>query len=65
MLSNPRVKRNSLALFTAAVAGPALVVAGLRYPGTWSAKAVLMLTGATLVVANTRALSADMKRLEG
>ena len=37
---------------TAAVAGPALMVAGYKYPGTFQAKAALIGIGAALIYAN-------------
>lgn len=46
---NPQMPRNSLHLLTAAVAGPALLWAGFRYPGSWKAKGFLMLTGIAVV----------------
>jgi len=42
---NPRVLRNALLLLGAAVAGPALIVAGIRYPGGFMTKGFLVLTG--------------------
>ena len=65
MQLNPRAKRNTLALFTAAVAGPALIVAGARYPGSLTAKGALVLMGATLVAVNTRTLTSSVQQLEG
>jgi len=62
-LSNPRVQNNGMRLFTAAVAGPALVVAGIKYPGAWPAKTALVLMGAALFAFNTRALSEDVRPL--
>jgi hypothetical protein len=62
-LANPRVQNNGMRLFTAAVAGPALVVAGVRYPGTWPAKTALVLMGTALIAYNTRALSEDVRPL--
>lgn len=55
---------HALTLFTAAVAGPALVVAGARYPGSWTAKVVLVAAGAALVAVNTRTLLAQVQPKE-
>lgn len=38
-----------LRFFTAAVAGPALIYAGAKFPGTAGAKVALMSTGAVLI----------------
>jgi hypothetical protein len=63
MLRSPQMRGNGMQLFTAAVAGPALVVAGLRYPGAASARAALVLMGTVLVAYNTQALTREVKPL--
>jgi|ETNvirenome_6_85_1030632.scaffolds.fasta_scaffold20314_4 hypothetical protein len=47
-----QTRDQTMRVVTAAVAGPALLVAGYRYPGTFQAKAVLMGLGAALIYAN-------------
>jgi hypothetical protein len=63
VLANPRVQKNSLLLLGAAVAGPALVVAGLRYPGTWKAKTFLALTGVAVSGTAYYYFSSDVRPL--
>lgn len=46
------MKDTALGLFAVAVAGPALVVAGARFPGTWTARLLLMGTGAALIASH-------------
>ena len=41
-----------LRLLTAGVAGPALIYAGYKYPGTTKSKVALALIGAALIYAN-------------
>ena len=63
MLLNPRLQQNTVRVLTAAVAGPALVFAGLRYPGGWKGKAFLMLTGGALIYVNYNLFSRDVRKL--
>lgn len=60
---NPRVTRNSVHLLTAAIAGPALVVAGLRYPGNWKTKGFLVLTGIAVLGTHYHMAASDIKLL--
>jgi len=49
---NPEHRDQGLRLATAAVAGPALVWAGYKYPGTIKAKLALAGVGVALIYAN-------------
>jgi hypothetical protein len=60
---NPRVTRNSIHVLTAAIAGPALIVAGLRYPGNWKAKGFLIATGIAVLGTHYYMVSSDIKLL--
>lgn len=62
MRPNP-LTRSGIHLATAAVAGPALVVAGLRYPGSWKAKAFLTLTGAAVLATHYQAFRSELPLL--
>lgn len=57
--------KSPLALFSATVAGPALVVAGFRYPGTLLSKVVLMSSGVLLIGYNTKILTEETRLLFG
>jgi hypothetical protein len=46
------VRDQTLRLATAAVAGPALIYAGVKYPGTWKGKSALIGLGAFLIYTN-------------
>jgi hypothetical protein len=63
MKMNPRVQRNALLLLGAAVVGPALVIAGLKYPGTWKTKGFLVATGAGVSGISYYYLSSDVRAL--
>lgn len=55
VLANPeqRILRDqTMRVATAAVAGPALIYAGYKFPGTGGTKALLVLLGAALVYTN-------------
>jgi len=49
---NPHIRDQSLRVITAGVAGPALILAGWKYPGTVRSKAVLAGLGLLLIGAN-------------
>ena len=63
MLRNPRVQRNGLLLVGAAVVGPALAVAGVKYPGSIEAKIALTLMGLAVTGTTYYYLSSDMQAL--
>lgn len=64
MRINPQATaRNSLHLLTAAVAGPALVWAGVRYPGSWRAKGFLMITGLAVIGTHYAAFAGEVRPL--
>jgi len=46
------VRDQSMRVFTAAVAGPALIWSGVQYPGTFKGKAALVALGAALIITN-------------
>jgi hypothetical protein len=55
VLANPRqrlVRDQTMRVATAAVAGPALLYAGYKFPGTGGTKALLMGLGALLIYTN-------------
>jgi len=60
---NPRVQRNTLLLLGAAVAGPALVVAGVKYPGGLGTKTFLALSGVGVSAATYHYLQSDIRAL--
>lgn len=60
---NPRVQKNGLLLLGAAVVGPALVVAGVQYPGTWKAKGFLALCGVVMAGTCYHYFSSDVRPL--
>lgn len=49
---NPETRDQSLRLATVAVAGPALIYTGLKYPGSAKAKLLVAGLGALLIYAN-------------
>ena len=53
---NPRAKEQSLHAFSSAVAGPALMYAGYRFPGTTASRAVLTALGAFLTYTHYKSL---------
>ena len=56
VLANPRqrlVRDQTMRVATAAVAGPALLYAGYKFPGTGGTKALLMGLGALLIYTNS------------
>jgi CBS-domain-containing membrane protein len=55
---NVTVRDQSLRLLTAGVAGPALLWAGYKYPGTPVARAALVALGAALIYTNFGAFQA-------
>ena len=63
LLLNPRVQKNGLLLLAAAVAGPAMILAGVRYPGSFQAKAFLSLTGVAVSGISYYYLSSDVRPL--
>jgi hypothetical protein len=58
---NPRVQKDALLLLGAAVAGPALVVAGWKYPGTPMSRGFLVLTGLGMSLFSYRYFSEDVR----
>lgn len=55
MRVNPKyvpARDQGMRVFTAAVAGPALLYAGYKYPGGFQARAALVAVGAALIYAN-------------
>lgn len=54
-------KDQGLRLLTAGVAGPALIWAGYKYPGTTQSKLALAALGAALIYANYSAFQEAMK----
>ena len=60
---NPRFAKNTLLLLGAAVAGPALVVAGYRYPGSSVSRAFLVGTGACLTATTYYYFDSDVRAL--
>lgn len=55
VLANPQqriLRDQTMRVATAAVAGPALMYAGYKFPGTGGTKALLMLLGAAMVYTN-------------
>jgi hypothetical protein len=60
---NPRVQRNTLLLLGAGIAGPALIIAGARYPGTWTTKGFLMLTGVGVMGTTYYYFDTDVREL--
>ncbi len=63
MRINPRAQKNTLLLLGAAVAGPALIVAGAGYPGTWASKGFLVLTGIGLTGTTYYYFDTDVRAL--
>ena len=53
---NPRAKEQSLHAFSSAVAGPALMYAGYRFPGTTASRAALTALGAFLTYTHYKSL---------
>ena len=49
---NPKVRDQTIRAVTAGVAGPALIWAGVKYPGTFRAKAFLVSVGAAIIYVN-------------
>ena len=49
-------------LLTVGVAGPALIWAGYKYPGTFKSRAALALLGAALIYMNYTALQAEFEK---
>ena len=62
-LTNPRVRKNGLLLLGAGLVGPALIVAGLRYPGSMKSKAFLASTGVAVSGVSYYYFSNDVKAL--
>lgn len=61
---NPVALRNgSVHGLTAAVAGPALIWAGYKYPGSTKAKLALMAVGAALIAAHYPYFRSELSRL--
>lgn len=63
MKLNPVVQKNALLLLATAVAGPALVVSGARYPGTMGMKLFLVATGVGVSGFSFMYLKEDMNKL--
>lgn len=61
MKINPRVQKNAWLLLGAAVAGPALVVAGWKYPGTPITRGFLIATGVGMSVVTYNYFNADVR----
>lgn len=55
--------RNSSYAFATTVAGPALIVAGIAYPGSWKAKGFIAGTGVVLMVLSYPFVRAEAERL--
>jgi len=62
---NPRTQRQGIRVFSAAVAGPALLYAGYKFPGTWPAKGVLMASGALVIYTHWVLFRRDLSGEEG
>lgn len=64
---NPRAREQSLYAFSSAIAGPALMYAGYRFPGTTASRAVLTALGAVLTYTHyksLRSLQVSQKQIE-
>ena len=62
-LVNPRTTKNTLLLFGASVAGPSLIVAGWRYPGSFLSRAFLVSTGICLTGTTYYYFNSDVRAL--
>lgn len=61
----PSIPPKVMAFVTAGVAGPALIISGWHYPGSWYARGVLVLLGASLSYANYLAFTDAAKSDQG
>jgi len=58
-LTNPRNQQQAVRVFSAAVAGPALLYAGYKFPGTAPSKGLLMAGGAFLIYTHWKLFKRD------
>lgn len=63
MLSNPRTQTSAVQLFTAAVAGPLLIVGAVQSSGSALTRGSMILTGVALMYWNTTALRRGAQNL--